>query len=638
MKMKGIPIWEQYLEFIVLGVAVIVFATLVAMQFIGNPNAVEDRTIGLIGPGDVDALLQKEADRLRPIFENNAPPQRVLEQPEPVLPEFERRLVAAVSPSDTLTIPQFPTAVGTIGTVVVTDVAFVDPQIASPYDVIAQQYFDALPNDVVDMHDGLKQLLAQQPYDVSWITTAASFDVSQALDEFRNGGIDGVPAPVPTSWFDGRITIVDVIIEREEKINGGWTDTQVVSTLPGQFTLRPQLHETDLGPADRDDMQQQLAVAGLMAEIMQPEFYDTRNASWFPPTQPQVQELTPDMTDDQRQILQTQSDLNRLRNELARVEQLLADAGGELYADDDNRPRGGGTSGAGGGSAGGGGQRAPGGGMAGGSQKGRRNPGGEAAQDRNDSRRRTLTQKRDRLADDASQLEQRLTNLGADAAAIEDVQADFDPFSQDTVRIWAHDLDVKPGATYRYRFTVHVLNPYFKRDVHLLEDQKHLAISIVIASQASDWSKPIVAKPPLETFVVNANAPTSNGGQGKLRLGQTSVEVFRFYDGRWWKERYTVEPGERIGDRTLVRNTGEAGDVTIDFGTDWYVLDIVSDLSADPATDRGRAASVLMQSISYPDVLTWRHPNTDIDAIRRRELEERVRLAELGEGAQVSAQ
>ena len=98
---------------------------------------------------------------------------------------------------------------------------------------------------------------------------------------------------------------------------------------------------------------------------------------------------------------------------------------------------------------------------------------------------------------------------------------------------------------------------------------------------------PISANPPA------ANAAGALGGQqpGKLGLGQSSFEVYRFFDGRWWKERFAVEPGERVGDRKSIR-TADNTNVDIDFSTDWYVMDIVADIQSSDNTDRGGAAAV----------------------------------------------
>ena len=63
MTVKGITIWERYIERIVLAIAVLTLVGFTAMQFVGEPNAVtmDGRSVA---PGEVDRLLEAEAQRL----------------------------------------------------------------------------------------------------------------------------------------------------------------------------------------------------------------------------------------------------------------------------------------------------------------------------------------------------------------------------------------------------------------------------------------------------------------------------------------------------------------------------------------------------------------------------------------------
>lgn len=633
MKIKGIPIWEQYLEFIVLGVAVLVFLGFTAMQFIGDPNAVTDPRGETIAPSAVDGILEKEAERLQPNFERGAKPPMEIPDLTPIADTFVASLRQGVSPRSQLDMSQrhavLMPGVGTLPT----DVSFVEPQIPAPYDVVAAQYFDALPPDVVQEYEDLAQMIPAAPYDLSWITAAATFDLNAVLAEYQNSGQDGVPAAVPPSWYGGQVTIVDVLMERQELSDGHWTDLTPLHVIPGQYTIRSDIESGQMSGPDRDELVRQFGQFPLMTQIIQPEFYATRNASWSPPTEQAGAHLDPTMTEVEREIFELQGRLKRALQEQARVQETLTELGGALGGDGD-KPK----SPTGDDSPSGGSQKPPGGGLFGTGDGDRRDPAGERAAKENELQRRNLTKKLGQLEREIAGYTADLAERGAqiEANQLEDLQDDG------TVRIWAHDLDVEPGHTYRYRFTVRVLNPYFKHEVHLIEAQKTLAQSIFMPSDASEWSQPILAKPPLETFVVSANPPTSNaagalGGQqpGKLGLGQTSFEVYRFFDGRWWKERFAVEPGERVGDRKSIR-TANNTNVEIDFGTDWYVMDIVADIQSSENTDRGSAAAVVLQSISQPEMTIWRHPSKDAKNFRRSELDDLVSQADSLASAQAN--
>ena len=55
---------------------------------------------------------------------------------------------------------------------------------------------------------------------------------------------------------------------------------------------------------------------------------------------------------------------------------------------------------------------------------------------------------------------------------------------EDTIPIWAHDLDVKPESTYRYRCIVQVYNPFFGRKRQLVPQQVGLSDAFVLASES----------------------------------------------------------------------------------------------------------------------------------------------------------
>ena len=108
----------------------------------------------------------------------------------------------------------------------------------------------------------------------------------------------------------------------------------------------------------------------------------------------------------------------------------------------------------------------------------------------------------------------------------------------DLIQVWAHDLSVEPGRTYRYRLAVNVYNPFFGRKRSLVESQEALAELFTLSSAVSEWSTPIRIHPPLRVFITQASV---NSG-GPLRLGRAKAEVYRFYDGRQWRATFNVPP------------------------------------------------------------------------------------------------
>jgi hypothetical protein len=105
-------------------------------------------------------------------------------------------------------------------------------------------------------------------------------------------------------------------------------------------------------------------------------------------------------------------------------------------------------------------------------------------------------------------------------------------------RIWAHDVTVRPGVTYRYRMAVSMLNPLY-RNPHLDNDQYQTYFNALLLppSLASGWTPPITIDQESYFFVVGKN-------QGR---GTAEVEVWRIFNGAWRFVRFDVQPGDVIG-------------------------------------------------------------------------------------------
>lgn len=206
----------------------------------------------------------------------------------------------------------------------------------------------------------------------------------------------------------------------------------------------------------------------------------------------------------------------------------------------------------------------------------------------------------------------------------------------DEITVWAHDINIQPGHVYRYRLTVEVYNPLFLHKPDLMPAQQPMAEKFTISSQTSEWTAPIKAEPPLRVFVTDARPASQNTGVGTLPLGVAKAEVYRFYDGRWWKEEFSVYPGDHIGAEKAIRlSASDAKDkdkpklgTPINYNTDWFVLDVVEDLGAERQdVDHGSGAVVLLQSLTAEGVTELRSPRDDRVNPDRQFLSQQVKLA-----------
>ncbi len=621
MKNKGIPVWEMYFEYIVLGVAALVAVGLIGWQFLASSTS--QSVAGLneeVTPSNVDQLLVQEAERIDSFVAANAPLAFEIEDPEQRSDTFSRELASGIAPDRSLNLPEYrivlvPDSDEPVG------VPFVEPTVPTPHTVLAAQYYDTLTESALASQVTLQDRYTEEPYDISWITAAATFDVAALLREFRESS--GMQAAIPESWYRRRANVVDVEVERQELVDGQWTNTVTLDLLPGATAqpLRDVLAEEITAPM-RDDILEQLGQPELQRAVIQPEFFETIASNWSPPEVREEVMIAEEETPEERRIRVLSRDLRNKQRQLQRVSQRLEEAGGPLRGGDP----GGGDSG---GTGDGGGSAPPGGGLGAGQGTGRRDPDAGGSQG-NEALRRRLTRTVDKLTEDIEQTRQELTELQG-FIATDDVADELGLDEVDEWNIWAHDIEIEPGKTYRYRFTVKVYNPFFARRLNLIEEQYGLADDFTIASQASEWTEAIEARPPSRFFVASAQPADSSRRVGRLGLGQTSVDVFRFHNGRWWRERFSVEPGERIGEPRTPRRSGQALTAEpIDFGTDWFVVDVVEDLDASSDDlDRGHGATVILQRIDSGEIVEWRMPRSDTKSLDRERLDGFVEQADL---------
>jgi len=623
-KIKGIPLWEQYLEYIVFGVAVLVFLTLLSMQFILQPNKAEVGSKTYL-PGNVDAEVEAAAEQLRPMLTDTAPSPIEIPDPEPLADTFVASRTEPTTPSETLlawhrgaVLEGFEIA-GGVGP----QLPYRMPDIEAPYDVVTAQYFDALNSDLVQGTDGLAKYFDGEPYDLTWTTVASRFDLADVLASFK--AESEAFAAVPATWHRDRAYVLDVVLERQTKTADGWSEPEVVEALPGQLSLRSELDD-DADAALRERLLVLLEDTNAQLSIVQPEFYQTRNNAWLPPTfgEPEADDAGPEGevvdNEEQQRILSLRRQLDNLQKKLA-VVRSRQEALGCADMDLDSPPgRNRGSSGSQP-SGGGGGDSFGGGG-------GLNQPTDNDAQDERDRNTCISLQRREKSL--SRQFEQRaaeLERLTDERVEMVDDAPAVDPLEQDTIVLWAHDLSVEPYEVYRYRFRVQVYNPFFARGPYLTEDQQDLASSITIASERSEWSEPMTVRPAFEDFIVRAEPARSQpmllGGE---LIGSAKVEVYRFQHGRWWMETFSVEPGDRIG-ASMMMGSAEAK-VEVDFRTDWFVLDILADFQASPTdVQRDRGAMVQLQNMVTGEISEPRRPRHEFDSGRRRDLVDAVDFA-----------
>ena len=133
--------------------------------------------------------------------------------------------------------------------------------------------------------------------------------------------------------------------------------------------------------------------------------------------------------------------------------------------------------------------------------------------------------------------------------------------------VWFHDDTVEAGKTYRYRMRVKLWNRYVGR-MRSMKDPEQ-AKSPIVAGEWSFASEPITVTPSTYFFVIG----------GRPADHTASVDVHKWRDGFYKKERFDVTVGDVIGDvrKIKVGEYDEEGDEIVDdvdFTTGVVVLDL----------------------------------------------------------------
>jgi hypothetical protein len=100
----------------------------------------------------------------------------------------------------------------------------------------------------------------------------------------------------------------------------------------------------------------------------------------------------------------------------------------------------------------------------------------------------------------------------------------------------AHDLTVKPGATYRYRVQVALLDPYFmKAQLPEKEKRKYFKMLALVSKPATTpemWSPPVTVSRPSQFFLSKVESQSATFVVRYIHAGDWKRAEFSFRRGR----------------------------------------------------------------------------------------------------------
>jgi hypothetical protein len=382
---------------------------------------------------------------------------------------------------------------------------------------------------------------AEQPFDKAAVSVQASFNgkaLRSALETDPDGA--GPAAAFPTDWWLGRLEIVGVEVQREERdASGNWVNPTMIDPIPGQYA---SLAEWNKNVKSATDVVAQIDRVRRNAQSIQRHpFYQMMVGQWAMPTVLLAREAA---NFDPQRYETLSLDLSTKQNRLQEVENELA----QLPTNDgrspapEPAPRRRDDGGGGGGK----GVQGPGSGP-------NRNPNPNPEPNREETpqqKRGRLQGEQRRLTGEIDVLRRELGQMGGaplpEPATNSGQPAATPPMMLDneSIQLLAHDMTAVPGNAYRYRLRVVVNNPVYGKEGILKENdaaQQELAKTSLLRGAWSEWTNTVEVDRDAYWFITSATANQTRSG-----LNTAKAELYQFYYGYYRRAEVSLEPGDAL--------------------------------------------------------------------------------------------
>jgi hypothetical protein len=606
MKMKNIGFFEANFEKFLLGLALLVVAVSTYYFVFSTPNEIELNNQPA-QPSEVDNVVYSEAQRLQAQLSSElvADPLKNLKVPD-YTANFVGKLGQAATPVSEFTIPMGGLAFKSDK--IIDDPGgapkpFFEPAIPTPTIVAQAADMGAINEAEVDAIPELKTALGDgPPYDTAWVSVVGQFSMADMVKQLTQAE-DDRHRMIPPDWWKTTFAIVDVQLARQQQNpDGTWPADdkyELVATLPGKLSFRGVPRD----PTPQQASEYLKLINQHRGVVIQQPFYELANDRVWVAPEPVDETVEVAAGDVKEQVRELE---RQMRLKLARVRIIEQQITRLKSPRSTNRPT-------------------PGGGRPGGFEglEGVSGEFGEFGPSAPTAPRSTggssiLEKRVQRLTDQANQIKLELKELqdqykklttgedtpagrrpatparrpgatpypgefggefgefgpefggefgefGPGAPAPRRDDAALNILGTETVDLWASDLGVEPGKTYRYRMRVTVVNVLFRKPGLPEAQQKANENKFLVDSAWSDWGKPVAIEKVQHFFVMSASP--------QPEPGQATFENWKFYNGQWYRAEFSVHPGDPIGGKAMAADpTGQK--VEVDFATGGYLVDI----------------------------------------------------------------
>jgi hypothetical protein len=557
MKTKDTSVWEEYVEYAVLVVAIAVLGWFAWGAFGTNIEVREGKR--MLNASNIDDELASAASALESKLRDGTPSPIEIGRPAPLSGSFNSKFASSVSPNSRVLFPGLDlSAEIEINQDVQSELRmYASPVFEAPQKIRTHQWFGSIEESEVEQTSTLNEIVDGPPYDTTWVQVAAKFDLDAAIAAFTTS-TDELDA-IPTQWFENGADIFDLVIERQVLEGDTWSIAETVSVLPGQLSFRTKLSGGEVDAMERDAIVKQLR-KGDQEQIVQPAFYALKGA------QP-VGIETPSTWEGEEEAFLEEGPLADLHTSLKRIEtiiesQIKSIAKIEEQIDEEKKKGGSGPIGSGGGS-------------------------NSTKIKRLEKKLLVAHEKLSKFTNDKSSIEEEIAEL-------ERIEGELtETVMSGEVWFWAHDLSVDQGKTYRYKMTLELANPFFGHKPSLYEEQKELAASPTTPTASSEWSEAVEVQQSAQWFVVRANRANDGYSSNLSDRGSVSIDMFEFSDGAWAENNRRIYVGQPLQEEPT-----DGEDI-------WFLLDVLEDTDGNLVLLQNAATGVV--EVKRPHIETARN-------------------------------